>query len=370
VEKTEKPDLLRVLNAAGVDVSANWGKASFQTWCPFHGDSPRSQDGKPGRPNLHVRLDRQTFKCYRCGVHGDVYDFIGLKLYGNGWDPKNKEQFKQAVRELETLLQTTLTRPYPAAGRRIQKADPAPPAVRIRDREKTILQTLTFAASVYYAAIFMPEGRQALGYIEGRGITRETIDAFRIGWATGKALSLALMLYPRSMRENAEKAQLFNDTGREYFFKRLILPDRGRDGLVYYMTGRSLEKDPQIRYLGLRGSKSLWGMNRIRKDERVFLVESPMDALSLWQCGYQAVAAQGTDFDPQWDARLLEIPGLVILPQNDRAGEDTLAGPRSWTARLPHAVVRRIPKAYKDINEILMEGGNEGLQAVLAQAAL
>jgi DNA primase len=363
----EKPDLLRVLSAAGVDVSNDRGKQSFQTWCPFHGDSPRSHDGKPGRPNLHVRLDRQTFKCYRCGVHGDVYDFIGMKIYGDGWDPKNKEQFKQAIRELENLLNVSLSRPYPAIRSSVKKEDLPPPPIRIADREKTELQTLTFAASVYYATLFMPQRKPALKYLEGRGIRRETIDAFRIGWATGNSLSLSLLLYPKAMKENAEKASLFNDTGREYFFRRIIIPDRGRDGLIYYMTGRSLEKEPKIRYLGLRGGKTIWGIHRIRKDERVFLVESPMDALSLWQCGFQAIAVQGTDFDTQWDSQLMEIPALVILPQNDQPAEDTLTGPRSWTARLPHAIVRRIPKTYKDINDILMAGGTEGLKAVIDQ---
>jgi len=365
MNKSEKPDLMRVLTAAGVDVSSAGGKQSFQTWCPFHGDSPRSHDGRPGRPNLHVRLDRQTFKCYRCGVHGDAWDFVGMKIYGEGWDPRNKDQFKQAVREMESLLNVSLSRPYPVVQSPVKKEDLPPPPIRVADREKTELQTLTFAASVYYSSLFMAQGKQALRYIEGRGITRKTIDAFRIGWATGSSLSLSLMLYPPAMKENAERAKLFNDTGREYFFKRLIIPDRGRDGQVYYMTGRSLEKEPKIRYLGLRGGKSMWGIHRIRKDEKVYLVESPMDALSLWQCGLQAVAVQGTDFDTQWDSQLLEIPALVILPQNDQPAEDTITGPRSWTSRLPHAAVQRIPKSYKDINDILQACGTEGLQDII-----
>jgi DNA primase len=364
MSKTEKPDLLQVLRAANVDVSEAGRKQTFQTWCPFHGDSPRSKNGKPGRPNFHVRLDRQTFTCYRCGVHGDSWDFVGLRLYGQAWDPKNKDMFKAAVREMENLLNVSLSRPYPAAQKQTKQEDLPPPPIRIADREKTELQTLTFAASVYYSSLFMPEGAPALKYIQGRGITRETIDTFRIGWATGKSLSLALLLYPPAMRRNAERAELFNK-GREYYFRRLIIPDRGRDGLVYYMTGRSLEKDPKIRYLGLRGGKSMWGLHRIRKEEKVFLVESPMDALSLWQCGFQAVAVWGTHFDTQWDSKLLEIPGLIILPQNDQAGEDTLAGPRAWTDRLPHAKVQRIPKSFKDMNDILKEAGTEGLREII-----
>jgi DNA primase len=386
----DKPDLYRVLQACGVDLQNAYGKQTFDIWCPFHGDTPTSRDGKPGRPNLHVRLDRQSWKCYRCDRGGDVFDFVGMKTYGDGWNSRDKTQFKEVVRTIEGLLQITLSKPQPYPfSAKTKKEDEAPPPIRIQDRAEAALNVITFAAMAYNNCLLeQPAGKQALTYIRGRGISDKTLRNLLIGWAPGNLLSQTLSMYPPEMRDLAAAADLLRDDGSDYFRQRMIIPDRGRDGIVYYMTGRSLKKDDKLRYLGLKGGKTIWGIHRVSKQDVVFMVESPMDAVSLWQCGYQAVAVQGTGFDSQWDAQLLSLPSLVIIPQNDKAAMDSLgvrmtwkddlpakegqgdeAGtrkpPPGWAERLPHAHIRRIPATYKDVNDILKDAGEDELKRVV-----
>jgi DNA primase len=39
----------------------------FKAICPFHNDS---------RPSLDIDPQRQRYKCWSCGAHGDVFNFV------------------------------------------------------------------------------------------------------------------------------------------------------------------------------------------------------------------------------------------------------------------------------------------------------
>ena len=45
--------------------------SGFKGLCPFHDDNKT--------PSFHVNPTRQTFKCFGCGVGGDVFKFIQLR---------------------------------------------------------------------------------------------------------------------------------------------------------------------------------------------------------------------------------------------------------------------------------------------------
>ena len=50
--------------------------------CPFHGEKT---------PSMHVHPDRGFFKCFGCGVGGDVLTFTNRQLWWSQHDPDFKE---------------------------------------------------------------------------------------------------------------------------------------------------------------------------------------------------------------------------------------------------------------------------------------
>ena len=95
----KKPDLLRVMERAGVRVDPRGDRANIMLRCPFHRDT--------GRPNMSVSLRGGLFHCFRCGRGGDVYDFQGLLIYGDAVLLRDTLQFlpMEAVTLLESRSQ-------------------------------------------------------------------------------------------------------------------------------------------------------------------------------------------------------------------------------------------------------------------------
>ena len=103
----------------------------------------------------------------------------------------------------------------------------------------------------------------------------------------------------------------------------------------------------------------------------VFLVEGPIDALSLLQAGYPAVASFGVDFSVQ-QAKLLAQIGkpVVVAFDNDVKG-------RTGSARAFHELSKTrcaafevtIPKPFKDPAEIPRDQLQTWLQSLVPQAA-
>ena len=62
---TNKPDILDVVQAEGLEFRQR-GRY-FRVSCPFHSEKT---------PSFYVDAERQRFKCFGCGVSGDVIDFV------------------------------------------------------------------------------------------------------------------------------------------------------------------------------------------------------------------------------------------------------------------------------------------------------
>lgn len=66
----EKPDIIETIQNEGVELRRR-GRSHWAQ-CPFHNEK---------KPSFAVNPDKQRFKCFGCGEHGDVVDFV-IKLKG------------------------------------------------------------------------------------------------------------------------------------------------------------------------------------------------------------------------------------------------------------------------------------------------
>jgi DNA primase len=354
--KELKPDLLYVMQRAGVDISRAGNRRCLTVRCPFHEDR--------GRPNLAVWPETGRWRCFRCDAGGDVFDFVGMLIYGHGWHARDKEMFKEVLRRLNL---ETIPR---------QNVLPAPLPKPLDARR---VQVLELASRVYHLALMGETGKEIRAGLAQRGIDTAALRRCRIGYAVPGALTVVLAGFPRELQTLAEAAGLFHD-GREWLAGRIVFPDLNRNGAVLHMIGRALKRDAALRYLSLPGlPKTIWGANNLRRGQPVILTESIIDAVNLRQMGFQGTAVSGTGLASHLAEQLNRIPDLAILPQNDAPGREAVA---RWAALLPKARIleeidwgrKEDGTPNKDLNDILVSQGKQAafhlIQAALERVGL
>jgi len=242
--------------------------------CPFHAET---------KPSFTVSEEKQLFRCFGCGVGGDV---IGFYMRVNGLS------FGEAVRELARKYHL----PLPTSLRE-------PPE---EDRERKELYRINEQAARFFERMFSaPEGAQAREYLRRRGLSENIRRAFLLGYAPaeGGALTSHLRLAGVDLRL-AEKAGVLvaREDGTYYdrFRGRLIFPIRDLTGRVAAFGGRILgEGEPK--YLNspespiYHKSRVLYGLYEarpfLREKGHGLVVEGYFDLLSLWERGFRNVVA-------------------------------------------------------------------------------
>ncbi|HLJ05559.1 MAG TPA: CHC2 zinc finger domain-containing protein, partial [Acetobacteraceae bacterium] len=111
--------------------------------CPFHNEKT---------PSFYVYEDGQ-YHCFGCGAHGDAISFV-MQSEGAG--------FMEAVERLAA-----------EAGMEVPK--PSPEAAEAERQRLDLAAVLEAAQSAFQRRLFLPEGRHALAYLHGRGLSEETI---------------------------------------------------------------------------------------------------------------------------------------------------------------------------------------------------
>ena len=169
-----------------------------------------------------------------------------------------------------------------------------------------------------------PQGKFALDYITKRGITRETIEKFKLGYSPSDRKWLRGFLEKKNYsKEFLDKSGLFSSRYPEYAFfsDRLMFPIFDRNGQVVAMGGRFLrgdsEKSPKYLNSGdliqYKKGSTLYAFNfakqAIRESKKVIFCEGYMDVIAYHQCGINyAVAPLGTALT---DEQILLVKNLV-----------------------------------------------------------
>src|SRR5277367_784973 len=111
----------------------------FKACCPFHNEKS---------PSFYVNDDKQFYHCFGCGAHGDV---IGFAMR------HDRLSFPEAVEQLAGLAGLEVPQDTPVEREKF-------------DREKRLHQLLERATVFFEEQLFLPAGREALGYLRGRGL--------------------------------------------------------------------------------------------------------------------------------------------------------------------------------------------------------
>ena len=319
--------------------------------CPFHGEKTAS---------FSVSPEAQLFYCFGCHKGGGALNFI---------------------MEIENLS-------YPDAVRHLARKSgmdvPEDESYRSQYKQQERLWALSKDAARYFRQqLTGPAGRQALEYIVSRGLSRQTVTQFGLGFAPdGWSGLLDAMLAKGYRREELLDAGLAirsEQKGSVYdrFRNRLMFPIIDIRGNVIGFGGRVMD-DSKPKYLNspetiiFNKRKNLFAMNIAKKSklECIILTEGYMDAIALHQYGFDcAVASLGTALTPE-HANLLSkyTKQVVLIYDADEAGQNATrrAVPILEKAGLQVKILRL--QGAKDPDEFLKKFGADRFKLLLERS--
>jgi DNA primase len=304
----------------------------YKACCPFHDEKT---------PSFWVSPDKQFYHCFGCGAHGTALGF--LMEY-------DRLPFPEAVEDLAGRLGLSVPHEASAA-----PAGGAAGGAASADDSAPLYELLASAADFYCSNLQRSE--RARAYAAQRGLSAETIERFRIGYAGDawnellrrlgarerdqRALLAAGLIIERD-RDGGSGADGYYDRFRD----RLMFPIRDTRGRVIAFGGRVLGAG-EPKYLNspetalFHKGKELYGLHETRLArrplKRLLLVEGYMDVVRLHQSGVtDAVATLGTATTAEHLRRAFRLVSEVVFCfDGDRAGR--AAAWRALQQALPEA---------------------------------
>ena len=263
--------------------------------------------------SFYVNPERGTYYCFSSGQGGDHFEFI-QKMEG--------VDFKGALKILAEKAGVEIV----YSGKKEDKG------------KKDRLYEAMARAEALYASLLEEEG-SAYQYALSRGLTKETVKKWNLGYAPEawrtvlEALSAAGFLIPELIaaglvKEADEKKGPWYDR----FRNRLMFPIKDAAGRTVAFTGRALDPKDQAKYLNspetelYKKSEILFGMDKakdaIRQRGFALLVEGQMDLLHLHQIGFEnTVAISGTALTKEHLSLIKRYAdNLMLALDSDRAG--------------------------------------------------
>ena len=251
-------------------------------------------------PSMSYDPKRFRLHCFSCGVNYDLFDLVGMDYPECDTFPKRLQKAAQLLGEapLELAAPTKLEKPTPEAD---------------------------FTALVRHG---IEEYGPGSAYLEARGLS--------------KALCTKYGIY-----QTAERA---------------MLPVWRKGKCVCY-CGRALSEQIQPRYKNSPGHMEIWGADYFDGEGKggpLFITEAILDALSVEECGFQAVALCGVANVGRFLRLCAQNPAATSRYTLIAAGDRDEAG-QQMNERLCQGLeklglgcqILELPEGFKDCNELL-----------------
>lgn len=329
-----------------VDIISNYipltnkGKNYFGI-CPFHDDHS---------PSMSVSPERQMFKCFTCGVGGNVFTFVS----------KYEDiSFIEAVKKVAEYANISLNI------KNISKKE------SIHKKEYEIMD---MAVKIYQNNLNTINGKKAQEYLNKRNIDDKTCNLFKIGYALNDNTYLYNILSKKYKNKELDDLGLINISGvdgYDKFINRLMIPITDEYNQVVGFTGRIIEKDDTSpKYINTKETSIykkghiLFNYYNAKESAKVLkniiIVEGNMDAIRMYANGYQnVVALMGTSLTKEQIDLIKKLRASVtLLLDSDNAGETaTITNGEILLKNNIETFVLRLDGA-KDPDEYLVKFGN------------
>ena len=135
----------------------------------------------------------------------------------------------------------------------------------------------------------------------------------------------------------------------------LIIPVKNKDDRLLGWISRRLYLTPKYLYSkGFKKSRTLFGINFLRKTDFLCITEGSLDAMWLDQHNYSSVALLGANLSKIQEELLIDAPikELVLCLDNDTAGMQAAETMLTRLSSRCIVSVVQVPKGYKDVQDI------------------
>ena len=252
-------DVEKVLLNLDLALTAQRGD-EVQGYCPMHKDRTGKEDH---HPSWWINTLTGAHICFSCGYKGNVYTLVG-DLKGIDYFDARDFVNQQAELPLDSLMK------------------------RIKELPEYIAPADEIGMSEARLAVYtdVPDVE-----LKKRYLTRQAVDAYTVKWD--------------------EKNEAW------------ILPIRNPD--TYDLLGWQ-EKGARGRFfrnqpVGVKKSKTVFGVENIKNSEHLVVVESPLDAVRLSSLGYNAIATFGAILSEDQAKIMRRSSNLIAAFDNDDAGK-------------------------------------------------
>lgn len=269
-----------------IDVASSYLKLekagkNYKTRCPFHNEKT---------PSFFISPERNSYYCFGCNAKGDIFSFV--------------EHFEGTdfIGALKVLAER--------AG--------LPFSLNNSSNETSTFYKIMEEATRFFEDN-LSKNKEALDYLSKRGLNKNSINTFRIGYAKEEWGSLNDHLLKKGFKTNdIEKVGLIKNSqnGNRYYDRfrgRIMFPISDSSGRVIAFSGRFFKKInessdlEEAKYINspdtplYNKSNVLYGLDKakssIRSRDYTIIVEGQMDLILSHQIGFtNTVAVSGTAF--------------------------------------------------------------------------
>ena len=281
---------------------------TFKALCPFHGDN---------RPSLDIDPRRQRYKCWACGKHGDVIQFI-------------QEMEKVSFKEARLILANK-------AGIKLDENQSPQDQARVR-----LLGVMRWAQELHQECLLNdPIAEPARKYLGSRKLSGKSVRDFGLGFAPIDGNWLNQVSYRDRIPDDLlleVGLTALRDQGQGYyprFRDRVMFPIRDVQSRPVGFGGRIMPESPYAsrgpKYYNsaetplFSKSELLYGLDLARHAGAAVgylaVVEGYTDVMMAHQCGVpQVVATMGTALNARHVAQLRRYAPKVVLVYDADAG--------------------------------------------------
>jgi DNA primase len=264
---------LPVAEIVGETVALKRAGTIMKGLCPFHAEKT---------PSFIVTPDRETWHCFGCGEHGDIFTFL---MRRDGLD------FREALGRLAERAGVELSE-----------------RTASEDRRKRRLREALEAAITFYRQVLADahQAERARAYLAERGFNEETLERFGIGYALNNWEALTKRLRAKGFTDHElTDAGLASPSTRggvyDRFRGRIIIPIRDVSGRAIGLGGRIMPDAEGPKYLNSPAtalfdkSRTLYAIDlakaAIRREKLAVIVEGYTDVMAAHQAGFENVVA-------------------------------------------------------------------------------
>src|SRR2546428_10900149 len=282
--------------------------ANWVARCPFH---------KETKPSFSVNPSKEIFYCFGCQKGGSVFNFV-MEI--------ERATFPEAIK----IVAEKSGVPLP------KMIDDGRFEARQRESDQ-VIELNQWALQWWQDQLQSKAARSVREYLKERGITEETSQTFKLGFAPDSWEALSTHLRQKGATQaQLEKSGLVvtKDEGGSYdrFRGRLMFPVFDAQGKPIAFGGRILDPEGEPKYLNspetsayVKG-RHLYGLHltrdEIRRARFAILVEGYLDLIVPYQFGVRNVLASlGTALTPEQVKLVARFARKVVVNYDgDRAG--------------------------------------------------